>query len=166
MKKLLLPITIIILIVIAILLSNKNNLEQVTSPGLAGIAEAEQRCYEYRSETEAGENVERIDVTVKGQEVYGTHSITPANGESEYATIAGATADGYFNVIASANRGDYSWREQRVYQVIDDRLYVGYQRVEVPRVEDEGVFMYADLKELAFETDEFYLEEIDCNLAL
>ena len=166
MKKILLPITIIILIVIALILSNRNSIQEITSPELADTAESQQLCFEYRGEADAGENVEKINLTIQDQKVYGTHSITPAEGASEFATVSGAAQNGYVNVIASADRGDYSWREQRVYFIGDERLFVGYQTADVPRVEDDGVFMYADINQLSFATEEFYLTQIDCSLEL
>ena len=112
-----------------------------------------------------GVNQESISITLRSDGlVIGQHNISPYGIPGSRASFEGVIVDDIAAVIATAQYQDQTWREQRLYQLRDNVLYVGYQSVDIPRYKnDEGVYMYEDLNEIIFETDDFYLQRVDCS---
>lgn len=146
--------------------SNKNN-----EIPFASLPNAELYCYLYESpvSNEEGEEIgvdrEYIEfaLNLEKSEIQGIHNVVPANEPGHYATLVGASDQGYMNTIATVDYQGSTWQEQRIYRFDNERLYVGYQTVEVPRVKNEfGVYMYEDIYEIEFETEIFYLNKISC----
>lgn len=109
-------------------------------------------------------NREYIEITTTDDgKVSGIHNILPFEKDSNRATFIGVTDGTFVNVIATAQAEGQTWQEQRLYKIGDDRLLVGYQPVYVPQYKnDAGIYMYEDINKIAFETDEFFLLQVDC----
>lgn len=126
------------------------------------------QCFEYRQETISTDGVsivnrEFVGLSLEGVQVSGIHLIEPHGQDSSRASLLGVTDQGLVNAIASVSVADSSWQEQRLYQVSEDRLFVGYEREPQNRVKKDAVYYYSDINNIAFETSEFFLESIPCN---
>lgn len=166
---------IILLIIGSVVISRKKEPTQLADLAPVEVADVGQMCFLF--ERDAGSSVDQEgnpvelfdreyiqfsnldDVTVTG-----IHNILPAEGEINRATFVGVQQDGYMNVIATANAEGEVWQEQRLYQINADKLFVGYQQVFVPQYQDEnGIYFYEDLGKIVFETEEFFLDKVDCS---
>ncbi len=127
-------------------------------------------CYQYQADVFSdsgsvlGQNIERVVLNIDGVNlVTGSHVIDPQNSSPSMATIEGVAQGGIANVIASAEFEGHAWKEQRVYRFDEDVLYVGYQTVDVPLYENsKGIYMYEDINEIVFDTEEFFLSRVVC----
>jgi len=142
---------------------NDNDLSDMTS----GISE--RMCYLYEKEARIVEGEQLYDreyieiVPSDDQVITGNHFIVPSEKDSNRADLIGVTDGTYVNVIATASGEGMTWQEQRIYKIIGDAIYVGYQPVYVPKYQDEsGVYMFEDPSKLIFETEEYFLNEVDC----
>jgi len=119
-------------------------------------------CYQYTSASSG--DIEEINFTIDADGIVrGTHVISPAAFADSSAKILGMTNGIFLNVVASLEKEGVIFEEQRVYKVENDRLYVGYQRVDVPRYKNsQGVSMYEEVNQLFFDTDEFFLTKMNC----
>jgi len=168
--KFLLPIVVLVLLIFVFV----NKGEEREGLDIAVNDELEQMCFLYERESDLVIETlplqrmydrEYSEFTSKdGVTVQGIHNIIPAGIDSNRATFVGVQQDGYMNVIATANAEGETWQEQRLYQIQNDRLLVGYQQVYVPRYQDEnGIYFYEDLNKISFETEEFALQKVDCS---
>lgn len=171
-----LPIILGIAIIAAVVLNMRNNTSSVTESEDISInqvvIDGSPQCYLYEqefelpdnSDVEFGVNREYIEITIADTGlVTGQHIISPFESNINRANFVGVSIDGFINVVATANAEGEIWQEQRMYKIENDRLYVGYQEVFVPRYENEnGIYLYEDINKIIFDTDEFYLDTIDC----
>jgi hypothetical protein len=173
-SKFLLPAVILVLVVVSVLVNRKQD-TQLTDLTDVVVSDAGQFCFLYEQEGVSYENEEGNLVQLFDREsvqfselndvtVTGTHDILPAEKDSNRATFFGVQRDGYINVIATANAKGETWQEQRLYQIDGDKLFVGYQKVYLPQYQEEnGIYFYEDLNNIAFDTDEFFLNKVDCS---
>lgn len=170
-KQTYLPIIfgLIIIIVLGFLITQKK--DTYTPLGLNPVAHANAYCYLYEGVvvddegTELGINREYIEFAINdnSQEIQGIHNVTPAQGTAHSATLMGITDQGYMNAVATVRSEGSTWQEQRIYRFTDEELYVGYQLVDIPRIKNEfGVFMYEDIYEITFATEDFFLHRVSC----
>ncbi len=129
-------------------------------------------CYLYEEPVEitgigsAKVNREYVKLTiVDGEKVSGLHGIIPFENTHNKATLMGVTNGEFINTVATVTYENQTWQEQRVYKRGEGKLYVGYDLLNEPRIQNEqGVFMYPNdnIQDLGFETEEFYLDLVDC----
>lgn len=146
--------------------SSENQIETLTLNSSA-------QCYLYEKEitietdigSDIGFNREYVEITITPTGLAtGQHLILPFQADSNRANFVGVAQEGFVNVVATANAKGETWQEQRLYQIKEDKLFVGYQEVFVPRYRnDDGIYLYEDINKLIFETDEFFLTQIDCS---
>lgn len=170
-----LPIILGIAVIAAIALNmnhkpETNNLSPETMLDEVVINELPQ-CFLYERESdldiessEVAYDREYIELSMNTQGlVTGQHLILPYGIDTNRANFVGISMDGYINVVATANAEGETWQEQRMYKIENDKLYVGYQEVFVPRYENEnGIYLYEDINKVIFDTDEFYLSAVNC----
>ncbi len=176
-SKFILPLAIIILVIVSLVLKNKTNNIQEVKLIQNETSSLDQVCYEYKKASDISVNTDQEEVqnTIYDREyikfsyldnarVTGTHDILPAGRDSNRATFIGVTQDGFLNVIATAIAEGETWQEQRIYKIENDQLFVGYQKIETPKYLDENeVYMYKDLNNIVFETEEFFLNKVACD---
>ncbi|MFT6361133.1 MAG: hypothetical protein ACJAV6_000384 [Candidatus Paceibacteria bacterium] len=165
-----LGVLIVILVAVGVRSSDENKLTELRDEVLISN---DQMCFLYEDEAQVDPefdvpdayNREYVELTMSDDgNVAGTHNIIPFEKDSNFATLIGVTDGSFVNVIATANEEGETWREQRIYQIDDDKLLVGYQPMYVPRYENENeIFMYEDINKIVFETEEFFLPKVDCD---
>jgi hypothetical protein len=131
------------------------------------------QCYLYEkgvnSETREGIyegfNREYIEISITDAGLAtGQHLILPFEADSNRANFLGISMDGYINVAATAIAKGKTWQEQRLYKIVGDKLFVGYQEIFVPRYDNEnGLYLFEDINKLSFETEEFFLSKVECS---
>ncbi|MCA9352835.1 hypothetical protein KC901_01490 [Patescibacteria group bacterium] len=162
----------VIVVVLLIVRANVNNtsLGRLADDHTLGTG---QMCYLYekqapkeiRGDSEDAFDREYVELTINDDAtVSGIHNILPFAKDNNTATFIGVSDGVFVNVIATAHAEGQTWQEQRVYKIEDNHLFVGYQPVYVPQYQnDSDIYMYEDIQKLTFETDEFFLSEIDCD---
>jgi hypothetical protein len=113
---------------------------------------------------ELGFNREFVEIVVTDNGlVTGQHLILPFEKDSNIADFVGIKQEGVVNVAATARAEREIWQEQRVYLISQDKLFIGYQEVFVPKYKnDAGIYMFEDINKLTFETDTFFLSRVNC----
>ena len=179
-QKYWLPIILVLAVITSIVLntseeSNNNEPDSVADQIQTLTLNSVPQCYLYEQGVgneipEGGDsfsdfNREYIEITITENGLAtGQHLILPFESDANRANFLGISMDGYINVVATAQAEGATWQEQRVYKVEDDKLFVGYQEVFVPRYENEnGIYLFEDINTLIFETNDFYLSEIPCS---
>lgn len=172
-----LPLALGLAIILAIILNTHGTKTEIQSPKEeAGeiTLNTQSQCFLYESlisseiisqDTENAYNREYIEIAISDNGLAtGQHLILPYGTDSNRADFLGVAMDGFINVVATANAEGETWQEQRVYKIVDNKLYVGYQEVFVPRYKNENnIYLYEDINKLTFETDEFFLNKVDCD---
>lgn len=131
-------------------------------------------CYQYKKESglvmesnppQPIYDIENISLVIQENRlVEGEHNILPAEKDVNRARFVGATDGNYANVIATAQAEGETWQEQRIYKYDQDRLYVGYQPEYRPRIQnDAGIYMYDTIEDIVYETEEFFLNRVECS---
>ncbi|MCA9351854.1 hypothetical protein KC866_00475 [Patescibacteria group bacterium] len=165
-----LGLALIVVLVIVVRRTQNNSFYRYGNDVLSGSTM--QLCFLYEATPQDIPNVEEgamdreyIELSVSEEGgVTGTHRIVPYRTDSNFATFVGVTDGTFVNVIATANAEGETWREQRVYKLDGDNLFVGYQPVYVPRYKNENnIYMYEDINKLIFETDTFFLPRVACD---
>lgn len=169
-----LPVLIIVAIGLAVILNTETKKDNSSENQIKTLTQnTSAQCYLYEKEiviensSESINNFNReyveISITPNGLAT-GQHLILPYNEGNNTADFVGVAQEGFVNVVATANYDGETWQEQRLYQIDGDKLFVGYQEVFVPRYRnDDGIYLYEDINKLKFETDEFFLTQINCN---
>ncbi|MCI5051388.1 MAG: hypothetical protein MRY57_03695 [Candidatus Pacebacteria bacterium] len=170
-KKQWLPLFILALVILSLVL---NYVVQSKSSSEEDVLTNNEQtfCYLYEGvsdvQTPEGEfeiNREYITMSVNEHGVTtGQHLILPYGIDTNRASFYGIIIDGFANVVATATAEGMTWQEQRLYKITDDKLYVGYQEVFIPQYQHEnGVYMYEDINNINFETEDFYLNKVACD---
>lgn len=132
------------------------------------------RCYLYQGLDEEGVpvNHESIELAFeKDATVTGVHElVSPYHARK--GRLKGAMHNETIDAILTFDGEEVIWdtherakRFQMFYRLQGDRLYVGYQQVTVPRYRDyEGVYRYEDSSYVMFNTEEFYLNQVECGI--
>ena len=179
-QKYWLPIILVIAIGLALVLNtsekDNNDVDDSIDTQIQTLtANSIPQCYLYEQQIStqtqegqdinAGVNREYIEITITDNGLAtGQHLILPFESDANRANFLGIAMDGYINVVATADAQNTIWQEQRVYKIHDDKLFVGYQEVFVPRYENEnGIYLFEDINKLTFETEEFFLSNVDCS---
>jgi len=172
LKKYLLPILIFVALIILITFSPRD--KATLSQGNVSIDDTAKSCYLYEQQYQSSIDGESDVVTFYDREyielgfgadsmVSGIHNILPAEKDSNRANFVGVSDGEYVNVVATARAEGQTWQEQRLYRLVDDKLYIGYQPVYIPQYKNENdIYMYEDLNKIIFDTDTFFLNKIDC----
>lgn len=169
-----LPIGMLIALFVVIFLNIETKKEESISRQIQALnGNSSAQCYLYEQEiaienddiSVVGINREYVEITITSAGLAtGQHFILPFQADINKADFVGVSQEGFVNVVATAKIKGKIWQEQRLYQIKGDKLFVGYQEVFVPRYRnDNGIYLYEDINKLKFETDEFFLNLVECS---
>lgn len=160
--------TIGLIIILAVLVIIFLGQKKKSETALLDMNGASHLCFEYKAPItgEDGQelfNKENVEFSIADDGQFtGTHVIAPAQGSDSRATLVGVTDNTFVNTIASVVVGEKTWKEQRVYKIDGDRLYIGYQSVDTPMKQEGDILMYQDIQKIIFDTEEFFLNKVTC----